>query len=287
MSLSSTVTSQRSPKNTFPSTSVTRTSESPVSPLTVQNLRQFDISVQNSKVSTILTPTTTEIQELNDHVRLLEQKLKQRDYELQTLQVEIEKGTSSIMSSIEDLCLASSSVSANQPMTTSAPSLTNQQKQDVIEEYQIEIDQLHDKLDDLTRENQQLKNRVQEFDTIYEENEYLYAEKSRWNEEVERARVRELILEQEIRSLKEREQEFLIKNEATDLVNLNPAQLKIKIEWLYQTNNKLDLEVSSLRDQLDAMTNKCQDLKRDLIEKDKHYQKILSVTEEEQNLPEV
>ncbi|CAF3052226.1 unnamed protein product [Rotaria sp. Silwood2] len=42
----------------------------------------------------------------------LEQTLHKRDYELQKLQNEIDKGTSSIMSSIEDLYTASSNVSS-------------------------------------------------------------------------------------------------------------------------------------------------------------------------------
>ena len=187
------------------------------------------------------------------------------------------------MSSIEDLCLASSSIS---PKKRDSSPLKNENFNNV-EQVQNELDQLHDKLDELTRENQTLKSRAQEFDTIYEENEYLYAEKLHWNEEIERARVRELILQQEIRSLKEREREFLLKNDSTEMNNLNSSQLKMKIEWLYQTNNKLDLEISNLRDQLDSMTKKNQEIKKDFFEKEKHFQEILSINEDQQKLPQV
>lgn len=239
--------------------------------MTIQNLRQFDFGAQ-------LPSPSADIRELNEHVHLLEQKLHQRDYELQTLQIEIEKGTSSIMSSIEDLYLASSSVS---PTPTST--IVAEQQHDSL---QRELDQLHDRLDELTRENQALKSRSQEFETIYEENEYLYAEQSQWNEEMERARVRILILEQDNRALKEREREILGNNEP-DANTGNPAQLKLKIDWLYQTNNKLDLEIVNLREQFDSMTRKCQELKKDLSDKDKHYQQILAVAEEQQQLPQV
>ncbi|CAF4464795.1 unnamed protein product, partial [Rotaria magnacalcarata] len=226
-----------------------------------------------------------DIAQLKDHVHLLEQKLQQREYELQTLQIEIEKGTSSIMSSIEDLYIASSSVSPSQHSPATHFALVNVKNQPTIEELQNELDQLHDKLDELTRENQMLKNRTQEFDTIYEENEYLYAEKSQWNEEIERTRIRELVLEQEIRTLKEREKEFLITNDS-NANNLSATQSKLKIDWLHQTNNQLELEIVRLREQLDLLAKKCQEIKKESIHKDEHYKQLLAVAEDKQQLPQ-
>ncbi|CAF0987761.1 unnamed protein product [Rotaria sordida] len=264
------------------STGLPRRGDENISLLTIQNLRQFEIT---SHYPTPVSSTSADIAELREHVHLLEQKLQQREYELQTLQIEIEKGTSSIMSSIEDLNIASSSVSPSQHSPSTNFALTTIKNQPVIEELQNELDQLHDKLDELTRENQTLKNRTQEFDTIYEENEYLYAEKSHWNEEMERARIRELVLEQEIRTLKEREKEFLITNDS-NVNNLNTTQLKLKIDWLHQTNNQLELEIVRLREQLDLITKKCQDLKKESIQKDEHYKQLLTVAEDKQQLPQ-
>jgi hypothetical protein len=264
-------------------TLVSRLGDETIPALTIQNLRQFEIA---SHYPLLLPSTSADIVELQDHVHLLEQKLQQRDYELQTLQIEIEKGTSSIMSSIEDLYLASSSVSPPQHSPSTNLALTTIKHQPSIDDLQNELDQLHDKLDELTRENQTLKNRTQEFDTIYEENEYLYAEKSHWNEEMERARIRELILEQEIRTSKEREKEFLLTNHTT--VNTsNTTQLKLKIDWLHRTNNQLELEIVRLREQLDLMTQKCQETKKESINKDEHYKQVLAAVEDKQQLPQV
>ena len=190
------------------------------------------------------------------------------------------------MSSIEDLYIASSSVSpSHQTSSTISMSKT---AQPTIEELQNELDQLHDKLDEITRENQTLKNRTQEFDTIYEENEYLYAEKSRWNEEMERARIRELVLEQEVQTLKEHEKEFLRNaHSTTNEKNANTTQLKLKIDWLHRTNNQLELEIVRQREQIDMLTKKCQENKRDLMQKDEHYKQLMTVMEEKQQLPQV
>ncbi|CAF4196048.1 unnamed protein product [Rotaria sp. Silwood2] len=274
--------SQHSATSPPSSTTLPRRVDENISPLTIQNLRQLEIT---SHYPTPVPSTSADIAELQEHVHLLEQKLQQREYELQTLQIEIEKGTSSIMSSIEDLYIASSSVSPSQHSPTTNFALATIKNQPSIEELQNELDQLHDKLDELTRENQTLKNRTQEFDTIYEENEYLYAEKSHWNEEVERARIRELVLEQEIRTLKEREKEFLVTNDS-NVNNLNATQLKLKIDWLYQTNNQLELEIVRLREQLDLITKKCQDMKKESIQKDEHYKQLLAIAEDKQQLPQ-
>jgi predicted nuclease with TOPRIM domain len=191
------------------------------------------------------------------------------------------------MSSIEDLYIASSSVSPSPHIPIKHLQLNSLKSQPTIEELQNELDQLHDKLDEITRENQTLKNRTQEFDTIYEENEYLYAEKSHWNEEMERARIRELVLEQEINSLKEREKEFLINNDSNTNNNANTTQLKLKIDWLHRTNNQLELEIVRLREQIDLLTKKYQETKKDLINKDEHYKQLLTVAEDKQQLPQV
>ncbi|CAF3344287.1 unnamed protein product [Rotaria sp. Silwood1] len=222
--------------------------------------------------------SSNEVIELREHVHRLEQTLHKRDYELQKLQNEIDKGTSSIMSSIEDLYTASSNVSSPKSLLKHQPSIV---------QLQNEIDQLHDKLDELTRENQILKNRTQEFDTIYEENEYLYAEKSQCNEEMERSRIRMLVLEQEIHTLKEREKEFILTNDPSITIdNSNTSQLKLKIDWLNQTNNQLELEVVRLREQIDSITKKFQQTKRDLINKTQHYKQILEATQDTQKLPQ-
>ena len=157
-----------------------------------------------------------------------------------------------------------------------------------IEELQNELDQLHDKLDEVIRENQILKNRTQEFDTIYEENEYLYAEKSKWNEEVERSKIRHLILEQEIHTLREREKEFILINDPSITTNnSNSSQLKLKIDWLNHTNNQLELEVVRSREQTDLVTQKYEQAKRDLIAKNQHYKQILEAAQDTQKLPQV
>ncbi|UJR30108.1 hypothetical protein I4U23_017649 [Adineta vaga] len=269
--------SQHSPRlNINPSspTSNSKRIDENTSLLTIGNLQQFD-----------KTSTSVNIAELHEHVQLLEQKLQQRDYELQTLQHEIEKGTSSIMSSIEDLCVASNSVSPTPHSPTINSKLIRNQLQPTIEELQNEIDQLHDKLDELTRENQTLRNRTQEFDTIYEENEYLYAEKSHRNDEFERARIRELVLEQEIRTLKEREKEFLVTNDSSN-ENSNVTQLKLKIEWLHRTNNELELENVRVNEQFDLLNKKYHEIKKESREKDERYKQILSIAENQQELPE-
>ena len=184
------------------------------------------------------------------------------------------------MSSIEDLYIASSSVSPSHHSNMS-------KTQPTIEDIQNELDQLHDKLDELTRENQTLKSRTQEFDTIYEENEYLYAEKSRWNEEIERGRIRELVLEQQIQTLKEHEKEYLRTNDSSAEKNTNTTQLKLKIDWLHRSNNQLELEIVRQREQIDLLTKKSHENKRELMQKDEHYKQLLTVMEEKQQLPQV
>ena len=184
------------------------------------------------------------------------------------------------MSSIEDLQVVSSNVSS--------PANTHKH-QPSISQLQNELDQLHDKLDELTRENQILKTRTREFDTIYEENEYLYAEKSQWNEEMERARLRQLVLEQEIHKLKEREKESILTNDpsvtATDSSHI--SQMKLKIDCLNQTNNQLELEIAHLREEIDSITKKYQQVKQDLIDKVQHYKQILEAAQNTQRLPQV
>lgn len=276
--------SQRSRLTPPSSTVALRPADDSSPSLTIHNLRQLEIA---SQYPTPAIPTSSNAVDLKEHVHLLEQKLQQRDYELQTLQLEIEKGTSSIMSSIEDLCVASTSVSppARSPnLHRALPAIKGQPT--TIEELQNEIDVLHDKLDDVTRENQTLRNRTQEFDTIYEENEYLYAEKTHRNDELERARVRELVLEQEIRSLKEREKEFLVTNDTAG-ESPNSSQLKLKVEWLHRTNNELELENVRIREQLDTVSHKCQELKKELLQKEEHFQQVLSVAQDQQQLPQV
>ncbi len=256
-----------------------RLSSSPSSPLSNQP-PSTPISHRSSKSSLNenlpIDYSPKDVVELREHVQHLEQTLHKRDYELQKLQNEIEKGTTSIMSSIEDLFIVSSNVSPTTNLTQHLPS---------IEDLQNQLDQLHDKLDEVTRENQQLKNRTQEFDTIFEENEYLYAEKSQWNEELERSRIRQLILEQENYSLKEREKELLVTDDTTN--NSNLSQLKLKIEWFNYTNNQLELEVVRLREQMDLITKKYEQAKQDLVEKNQHYKKIFEAAHDTQILPQV
>lgn len=251
-----------------------RATSSTSSPLSTH---QFSpVSHRSSRSSTNenlpMDSSPTEVMELREHVQRLEKSLHQRDFELQKLQNEIEKGTNSIRSSLEDLFLVSTS--------------TNLHKhQPSINDLQNEIDQLHDKLDELLRENQLLKTRTQEFDTIYEENEYLYAEKSQWNEELERSRLRQLLLEQENHSLKEREKEFLSNTDASN--NSNLSQLKLKVEWFNHTNNQLELETVRLREQIDSMNKKYEQSKRELAEKNEHFKKILEAAEQSEKLPQV
>jgi uncharacterized protein (DUF3084 family) len=205
--------------------------------------------------------------------------LHKRDYELQKLQNEIDKGTSSIMSSIEDLYTVSTNVASPKSILKHQPTVI---------QLQNELDQLHDKLDELLKENQELKTRTQEFDTIYEENEYLYAEKSQWNEEMERARLRQLVLEQEVHTLREREKEFILTNDPTVTEdNSNASQLKLKINWLNQMNNQLELEIVRLREQIESITKKFQQAKRDLTNKTQHYKQIIEAAQDTQKLPQV
>ena len=255
-------------------------SSSPSSPPLSNRPPSTPISHRSSRSSINDNPpnnySPNEVIELREHVQHLEQTLHKRDNELQKLQNEIEKGTTSIMSSIEDLFIVSSNVS---------PTTNLLQSQPTIEELQNQLDQLHDKLDEVTRENQNLKNRTREFDTIYEENEYLYAEKSQWNEELERSRIRQLVLEQENHSLKEREKEFFVPDDSTS--NSNLSQLKLKIEWLHRTNNQLELEIVRLKEQIDMLTKKHQETKKDLIYRDEHYKQLLTAAEDKQQLPQV
>ena len=220
--------------------------------------------------------SSDEVVELHEHIQRLEQTLQQRDHELHKLQNEIEKGTSSIMSSIEDLYLVSSNVSSTNALIKSKPTVA---------ELQNEVDQLHDKLDELTQENQLLKNRTQEFDTIFEENEYLYAEKSQWNDEIERLKIRQMLLEQEIHTLKEREKESLVTNDST--TNSNFSQLKHKLDWFNQANNQLQVEIVRLHEQNELISQKYEQAKEDLVKKTQHYQQILEAAQDEQKLPQV
>jgi chromosome segregation ATPase len=183
------------------------------------------------------------------------------------------------MSSIEDIYLVSSNVSTSANMQRNQPSII---------ELQNELDQLHDKLDEVIRENQILKDRTQEFDTIYEENEFLYAEKSQWNEEIERARIRQLVLEQEIHTLKEHEKDYSLTNDSSITTNnSHVTQLKVKIDWLNQTNNKLEIQTADLREQIDFITKKYEQARVDLTEKDQHYKQILEAAQDAQKLPQV
>ena len=183
------------------------------------------------------------------------------------------------MSSIEDLYLVSTGVAS-----PSYP-LPPRHRPATIDDLQNELDQLHDKLDELTRENQVLKSRTQEFDTIYEENEFLYAEKSLWNEEIERARVRQLVLEQELRTLKEREKEFF---HAPDDASLNTSTTgKKKIEYLKQTNHRLEAELARLRQQIEIVNENFHQAKQDLTDKTEHFKKILDAARNSQQVPQV
>jgi DNA repair exonuclease SbcCD ATPase subunit len=256
--------------STSPSPTLSNHQQQQLSPISHRSSR---LSI-NENLTTANSPN--EAVELREHVHRLEQTLHKRDYELKKLQNEIEKGTSSIMSSIEDLYIVSSNVSLSANLPQHQPS---------IDDLQNEIDQLHDKLDEVKRENQILKNRTQEFDTVYEENEYLYAEKSQWNEELERFRIRQLVLEQENHTLKEREKEFLSTNDMTN--NSNISQLKLKLEWFNHTNNQLELEIVHLHEQIDLITKKYEQTKQDLFEKNQHYKQILEAAQNEQKLPQV
>jgi predicted nuclease with TOPRIM domain len=181
------------------------------------------------------------------------------------------------MSSIEDLYIASSNISS--PINTF-------KHQPSIDELQNEVDQLHDRLDELTRENQILKTRIQEIDTIYEENEYLYAEKSQWMEEMERSRLRQLALEQEMNTLKQREKESIVANDSTMTID-NSNELQLEIEWLNRANIQLEREIIQLREQFDLITQTYEQDKRNLIDKNQHYQQILEAAQDTKKLPEV
>lgn len=232
---------------------------------------------------------STEIVQLRQHVQHLEETLHKRDNELQKLQNEIEKGTNSIMSSLDDLYLVS---------TNGTPTNRMMNRQVTVDDLQNELDQLHDKLDELTRENQVLKTRTQEFDTIYEENEFLYAEKARWNEEIEQTRVRQLVLEQELQTLKGREKEFLNANETSlsnpnnnnNITNNNSAPataVKLKIDILNQRNHQLELEVVQLREQIETIVEKYELLKEEYHKKTEHFRRVFEAAEKQNKIPEV
>jgi hypothetical protein len=172
------------------------------------------------------------------------------------------------MSSIEDLYIASSNISS--PINTSKHQPSN------------------DKLDELTHENQILKIRLQEIDTIYQENENLYAEKSQWTEEIERMKIHQLSLEQELNKLKQHEKELILTNDSTMTINTsNISQLQLEIDWLNRTNIQFEREVIHLREQIDLITQSYEQDKRDLIEKNQHYKQMLQATQDTQKLPEV
>ncbi|CAF4869866.1 unnamed protein product, partial [Rotaria magnacalcarata] len=66
---------------------------------------------------------SNEVTQLREHVQRLEQTLHKRDYELQKLQNEIDKGTSSIMSSIEDLYTVSTNVASPKSILKHQPTV--------------------------------------------------------------------------------------------------------------------------------------------------------------------
>ncbi|CAF1064650.1 unnamed protein product [Adineta steineri] len=240
--------------------------ESQVASISVQSLKPIEEN-----------PPTNDIVELHQHVHRLEQTIQQRDYELQKLQSEIEKGTCSIMSSIEDLYMASSNISSPTSICKSQPS---------INELQNEIDQLHDRLNELTQENQTLKLRIQEIDTIYEENEYLYAEKTQWTEEMEQTRLHQLALQQEINILKQREKEFLFTNDPSISVNdSNTTKLKLKIDWFNRRNNELEREIIHLRQQIVLVTEAYEQDKAELIHTNQYYKRLLQANQNSKKHP--
>ena len=184
------------------------------------------------------------------------------------------------MSSIEDLYLVSTNVSSPIPQHP-------RPRQPTIDDLQNELDQLHDKLDEITRENQYLKTQAQEHETIFEENEYLYAEKSRWVEELERARVRQLLLEQEIQSLREREKELIHLNDSTISATNPSTAMKLKLDWLKQTNTQLESEVIQLREENQLILEKFEQAKDDFLQKNEHYKKVLLAAQDAQQVPQV
>ena len=186
------------------------------------------------------------------------------------------------MSSIEDLYLVSTNVSSPSPHLHHP-----RPRPPTIDDLQNELDQLHDKLDEITRENQILKTRTQEFDTIYEENEYLYAEKSQWNEEIERARVRQLLLEQEIQTLKEREKELIHINDSSLSPKTQSSAIKLKMDWLKQTNSQLESEIVRLQEQNQLILERYEQTKQDLIQKNEHYKKVLLAAQDAHQVPQV
>ncbi|CAF2069885.1 unnamed protein product [Rotaria magnacalcarata] len=264
-------TSSPKQEHFYPSPPSPLSNQQQLSPISHRSSKSIDENLLNRYPS-------NEVTQLREHVQRLEQTLHKRDYELQKLQNEIDKGTSSIMSSIEDLYTVSTNVASPKSILKHQPTVI---------QLQNELDQLHDKLDELIKENQELKTRTQEFDTIYEENEYLYAEKSQWNEEMERARLRQLVLEQEVHTLREREKEFILTNDPTVTEdNSSASQLKLKINWLNQINNQLELEIVRLREQIELITNKFQQAKRDLTNKTQHYKQIIEAAQDAKKLPQ-
>lgn len=207
-----------------------------------------------------------ELAELHEHVHRLEQTLQQRDYDLQKLQNHIERGTSSIMSSIEDLCTASSKIASPTAQLKPSPSVA---------ELQNEVDQLHDRLDELGNENQLLRTRLQEVDTIYEENQYLYEEKNQWAEEMEHARRYQLALVQEINAMKQH----------ADL--LDAPQMQEKMEQLSGENRSLEDEVLQLREQLQFVAEAYERDKQELLDANEHYKQILQAGQHGHKLPKV
>ncbi|UJR16375.1 hypothetical protein I4U23_003278 [Adineta vaga] len=251
----------------------------PTPPSSLSNQLQLSpISTHSSRTDVenlSIAYSSNDIVELHEHVHRLEQTLQQRDYDLQKLQNQIEKGTSSIMSSIEDLCIASSKVSSPRPAST----LSLYKQQPTINDLQNEIDQLHDRLDELTNENQILQSRLQEVDTIYEENQYLYNERSQWAEEMEHCRLRQLTLVQEMNRLKQRENDFLQTNHS------DTSHFKIEIDQITQRNHELEDELIHLREQMHHMKQAYERDKQDLVDTNHHYKQILQATQHAQKLP--
>ncbi|CAF0967058.1 unnamed protein product, partial [Didymodactylos carnosus] len=313
---SSTTTTNRDHKAKSKSRAHRYTTE--IVPLTQSNLKYFDSSSRKSLTSPISQRTTPdhEIVELREHVRRLENTLHQREIELGKLQQEIEKGTSSIMSSIEDLFL----ISTPPPSTQQSPSKgsTSHDKElvlplprstvvntlssslvvsttDEIERLQTELDQLHDKLDDISRENQLLRDRVQDCETVEEENVFLYAKKQKLDDEIERGRMRELLIEQELKLLQDKLKgaegnrdnkggQSTIMDTSQTIGNI--SNMKLKIDRLHRVNNQLELEVIGLRDELQLTNNKYEQCKRELYQKDEHYKKLLAIIEDNQRFPQ-
>ncbi|CAF1003534.1 unnamed protein product [Adineta ricciae] len=253
----------------------------PTPPSSLSNQLQLSpISTHSSRSGGLenlsIEHSSNQMVELHEHVHRLEQTLQQRDYDLQKLQNQIEKGTSSIMSSIEDLCIASSKISSPPPASST---ISLYKHQPSIHDLQNEIDQLHDRLDELTNENQTLQTRLQEVDTIYEENQYLYAEKSQWMEEMEHARLQQLALVQEFNVMKQRERD------ARQTKHSDLSQFQIQIDRLTGTNNELENEVIHLREQMHRMKQAYEKDKQDLLDTNHHYKQILQATQQTQKLP--